>query len=146
MMLTLPRVAPIDAAALEHWLGEARHGARLNHPHLAPVAEVGVHEHWPYVACQRALGVTLAERLGAAKLPSHNESVGWLCQALEGLAFAHDAGIAHHDVQLHSLVIDEQGHVRVLALGAGATPTGTQTGVAMETRNFHCCARCATKP
>jgi hypothetical protein len=69
MMLTLPRVAPIDAAALEHWLGEARHGARLNHPHLAPVAEVGVHEHWPYVACQRALGVTLAERLGAAKLP-----------------------------------------------------------------------------
>ena len=119
MLLTMPRVAPADAAALDRWLARARHGARLDHPQLAHVVEVGAHEQWPYVLCDRALGVTLGERLaGAAEAPTHAEAIGWLCQALEGMAFAHDAGVAHHDIQLHSLLIDEQGRVRLMALAA----------------------------
>ena len=119
MLLTMPRVAPADAAALDRWLARARHGARLDHPQLAHVVEVGAHEQWPYVLCDRALGVTLGERLaGASEPPTHAEAIGWLCQALEGMAFAHDAGVAHHDVQLHSLLIDEQGRVRLMALAA----------------------------
>ncbi len=118
MLLTMPRVAPADAAALESWLARARHGARLDHPQLAHVVEVGAHEQWPYVLCDRALGVTLGEHLATGEAPAHAESAGWLCQALEGLAFAHDAGVAHRDIQLHSLLIDEQGRVRLMALAA----------------------------
>jgi eukaryotic-like serine/threonine-protein kinase len=124
MLLSLPRVAPADAAALDDWLAEARHGARLSHPHLAAVVEVGAHEHWPYLACDRALGRTLGECLAAPQVRNHNELAGWLCQALQGLAFAHEAGLSHGDVQLHNLLVDERGHVRLMALGAAGQGVG----------------------
>src|SRR5213083_3058886 len=75
LMLTLPRVQPADAAALEDWQREVRLAARLNHPHLAHVVEVGVQDHWPYVAVDRALGVTLVEWLAAHPQPTPIEAV-----------------------------------------------------------------------
>jgi non-specific serine/threonine protein kinase len=116
LLLSLPRVAPPDSLALEEWLAEARQAARLAHPHLAPVTEVGAHERWPYIACERSLGLTLAEHLAVAPQPSHQDIAGWLVQALDGLAFAHDAGIAHGDLQRHQLLIDGRGQVLVMAL------------------------------
>lgn len=118
LMLTLPRVQPAGAAALERWLDEVRSAARLNHPNLAHVVEVGVQENWPYVAVDRALGLTLPEWLAGHPNPPPMESMGWLCQALLGIAFAHEAGTAHGDLQLHHLLISEQGTVRVMALAA----------------------------
>ena len=124
ILLSLPRAAPADAAALADWLAEAKHGARLSHPHLAAVVEVGAHEHWPYLVCDRALGRTLAECLATTQSGDHNELAGWLCQALQGLAFAHEAGLSHGDVQLHNLLLDECGHVRLMALGAAGQGIG----------------------
>ena len=121
LMLTLPRAQP-TGAALERWQEEVRSAARLNHPHLAHVVEVGVQDHWPYVAVDRALGVTLSEWLGSQALPAPAEAVGWLCEALEGLAFAHEAGAAHGDLQMHHLLISEHGTVRVMALAAAGDP------------------------
>jgi HD-like signal output (HDOD) protein len=119
MMLTLPRVQPASPAATELWLADAKHAARLNHPNLAHVVEIGVQEHWPYIAADRAIGVTLGERLALSPKLTAEDAVDWAVQALEGLAFAHEAGLAHGDLQLHQLVISEQGTVRVMALGAG---------------------------
>ena len=119
VMLTVPRTQPRDAAAAQIWLADARLAARLKHPCLAPALEVGIEAQWPYVAVDRALGITLGEWLAAhppaAVLPA--DAVQWLCQALEGLAFAHEAGHAHCDLQLHSMLINEQGRVCVTGLG-----------------------------
>jgi len=41
-----------------------------------------------------------------------------MCDALRGLAFAHEAGVAHQDLQLHSLLIADQGQLRVMGLAA----------------------------
>jgi hypothetical protein len=131
MLLTLPRVAPPDAAALEGWLVTARQAARLNHPHLAHVVEVATHEQWPYILCDRVLGTTLAE-WAPLQPPSPNDVAGWMSQALEGIAFAHEAGVAHHDVQIHTLLIDEQGHVRVMAFGAGAPAAAAGWGLSLD--------------
>jgi non-specific serine/threonine protein kinase len=122
LMLTLPRVQPATPAALERWLDEVRSAARLNHPNLAHVAEVGVQEGWPFVAVDRALGLTLPEWLATHPNPLPMESSGWLCDALQGVAFAHEAGAAHGDLQLHHLVIGETGSVRVMALAAAGAP------------------------
>lgn len=113
VMLTLPRVQPAEPAALEARLNEIRLAARLNHPNLAHVSEVGTQDHWPFVAVDRALGITLGEWLGAHPRAAPLELVGLLCQALRGLAFAHEAGVPHHDLQVHHLLVSEQGTVRV---------------------------------
>lgn len=116
MMLSLPRLAPNCAAAAEHWLKMANIGARVVHPNLAPATEVGQVEQWPYIAYDRALGETLDERLARQNAPLPLDAADWICQYLHGLAFAHEAGHAHRDVQAATLVINAANQVRVLGL------------------------------
>jgi HD-like signal output (HDOD) protein len=117
-ILTLPRMQPVDANALARWLSDARLAARLDHPHLARVSEVGAHEHWPYIAVERGHGVTLGEWLEAHPSPQAAEAVEWICDLLHGLAFVHEAGLVHGDLQLHNLLISDRGVVAVVGLGA----------------------------
>ena len=128
VMLTLPRVQPPDAPALDHWLREVRLAARLNHPNLAQAAEVGVQDHWPFVAVERGQCLTLKEWLATHPNPKPAEVVAWVCDLLQGLAFAHEAGIAHLDPQLHSLLINERGGVSLMALATA----GEAAGLAQE--------------
>ncbi len=122
VMLTMPRVQPADAAALEHRVHEMKLAARLNHPNLAHVIEVGVQDHWPYVACDRALGVTLGEWLDSQPALAPLDAAALICQALQGLAYAHEAGIAHHDLQLHHVLVGPTGQVRISAFAAYEPP------------------------
>jgi HD-like signal output (HDOD) protein len=122
VMLTMPREPPPNAAALETWFDRTRRAARLDHPHLARVLEIGVQEHWPFIAVAREGCVTLQERLRAHADPAPTEAVAWLCDALQGLACAHDAGAWHGDPQLHHLLIDDRGRVSLMALGAADEP------------------------
>ena len=104
LVLALPRSQPATADALQHWLDTARKAARIDHPGLAHVVEVGEHERWPYIAYDRGNAVTMAEKLGSKGFAA-TELVPWAVQALEGLAFAHEAGMAHHDVQTGMLLL-----------------------------------------
>ena len=117
VMLTLPRLQPANPAALEHWLRDVRFAARLDHPNLAPIAEVGVQDHWPFISVERGQGVTLNEWLAAHPNTKPAEAVGWVCDLLRGLAFAHEAGVAHLDPQLHAVLINDRGGVSLMALG-----------------------------
>ena len=85
-------------------------------------------DHWPYFVVDRALGVTLPEWLAEHSNSTALEQVGWLCQALEGLAYAHEAGVSHGDLQLHQLLINEHGTVRVMALACANEPSRGEGG------------------
>ena len=136
LMLSLPRVQPVNAASLETWQRDARTATRLDHPNLAPAAEIGVQDHWPFIAVDRSLGVTLDEWLAAHPgHPAAADAVAWIGDALQGLAFGHDAGVAHHDLQRHSLIVDERGKVRVMALGVAADPARAAAAAANKPAN-----------
>jgi hypothetical protein len=126
LMLSMPRVQPADAPALASWLESARRAQRLDHPRLVPIVEVDVHEHWPYVACERAGLQTLAERI-ATSAATPVEAVDWACDALLGLAFAHESGVAHHDLQLYHLVVDGGGKVGVMACASASSAIAADT-------------------
>jgi non-specific serine/threonine protein kinase len=117
-MLTMPRVAPATPGGAAAWLLAVRRAARLDHPNLARPLECGIHEHWPFIAVDRRLGVTLDEWLGEHPRPSPDEAALWTEGVLRGLAFAHDAGLAHVDLQLHSILVNDRGQASVMALGA----------------------------
>jgi len=120
VVLVLPRQQPADAKALGAWLEQVRRGARLAHPNLAHAVEVGEQEQWPYVAYDSAIGATLAERLLARDGEPAADVARWMAQALAGLAFAHDAGVAHLDLQPFLLTLADSGTVRVLGLEVAA--------------------------
>ncbi len=119
LMLVLPRVQPADAAALERWQGALRRAARLHHPQLAAVVEVGVQDGWPYVAYDPRDSATAAERLQARGMPGL-EAAGWATQLLQGLAYAHEGGVAHHDVQPFLVLVSDSGQLRVAGLGVAS--------------------------
>ena len=119
LMLVLPRVQPADAAALDHWQLSMRQASRLNHPQLAAVVESGVQDGWPFVAYDPRDCATLAERSGAKGLPG-TEAAALASQALQGLAFAHEAGVAHHDLQPFLVLVSDSGQVRVAGVAVAA--------------------------
>jgi non-specific serine/threonine protein kinase len=116
LMLCMPREKPNSVAALEHWLRMAQGAERVQHPNLAQPFEIGQVENWPYVAYDRALGETLDERLARQPAPLPLDAAQWIGQVLEGLAFAHEAGHAHRDLQTASLLIDGSDKVRLMGL------------------------------
>jgi non-specific serine/threonine protein kinase len=119
LMLVLPRVQPADAAAMERWQQTVRQASRLNHPQLAGVVETGVQDGWPYVAYDPRDSATLTEKMSPRGMPGL-EAAAWVTQALQGLAYAHEAGIGHHDVQPHLLLVSDSGQVRVAGLGVAS--------------------------
>ena len=128
LVLALPRSQPADAAALQRWLDNARKASRIDHPGLAHVVAVGEHERWPYIAYDRGDTVTLAEKLGRKGL-APAELVPWALQVLQGLAFAHEAGLAHHDLQTAHLVLTETGGCRLMGLGVALPPADDGVGL-----------------
>ena len=115
LMLVLPRVQPADAAAMERWQLAVRQASRLDHPQLAAVVETGVQDGWPYVTYDPRDAATLAERQPAAGL-SALDAATWSSQALQGLAYAHEAGLSHHDLQPYLVLVSDGGQVRLAGL------------------------------
>ncbi len=118
--LVVPRSAPTEPADREAWTQEVRAAARLQHPRLAEVLDINVQDAWPYAVVLREGCMTLTERLttGSALTPLEVASIA--CDLLEGLAYAHEAGRAHHDIALHHVLLDKSGRATLAGLGSGA--------------------------
>lgn len=129
LMLVMPRVQPADAGALERWQQSVRQASRLNHPQLAAVVEIGVQDGWPYLAYDPRDDATLAERLGRQGLPGA-EAAALAGQLLQGLAYAHEAGIAHHDVEPYLVLVDDAGGVRVAGLAVACEIAARESAAA----------------
>jgi len=111
-----PRAADIEGRRRERLLREAQAMARVTHPNVITVHEVGTEGGQVFVAMEFVAGPTLDEWL-------HDQVRGWreivaiFRQAAEGLAALHDAGLIHRDVKPSNMIIGDDGRVRVLDLG-----------------------------
>ncbi|MCC7150669.1 MAG: HDOD domain-containing protein [Rubrivivax sp.] len=115
LVLMLPRVVPVDETHAERWLQRARKAARLSHPRLAPALEVGLHDGWPYITYELGEYATLADRIGRQGLAA-DEAAHLASELAHALAYAHDAGAAHRDLQLHAVLVSDKGQPRLLGL------------------------------
>jgi eukaryotic-like serine/threonine-protein kinase len=133
-VLVMPRRPPADAVALSDWQARARGAARLAHPMLVPVHEVGVEEHWPFIAYALPAGAQLwAERPPPRDGEAPPDIARWSRDAALALAFAHDAGHAHRDLQPWMLVLRDNGTLALMGLEAALAvdPPATDAGAAV---------------
>ena len=105
------------ADAVERFLREAKIQARLDHPAIVPVHELGEDaEGRPYFTMKRLAGKTLQEVLAAGGQPRqrHLRVFGDVCKAV---AFAHARGVVHRDLKPSNIMIGAYGEVYVLDWG-----------------------------
>jgi HD-like signal output (HDOD) protein len=121
ILLCVPRAQPQGAAEKDIWTQDVLAAARLKHPRLVEILEVGAHEGWPFVTYARGQTQTLSERMAAGSPPTPIEVVSAVCDVLEGLAYAHEGGAAHLDIGLHNVIIDKAGRAQAIAMGCGLT-------------------------
>ena len=112
---------PGDVARL---VEEARVGARLEHPGVVPVHELGIgSDGRPFLAMQRIRGKTFAEVLAARTSPLdglHGHLTTLLAVA-QTVAFAHARGVVHRDLKPANVIVGEFGEVRVADWGLAKT-------------------------
>ena len=128
-------------AGTERLQREARAMARLSHPNVVTVFDVGTFEGAVFVAMEFVDGKTLREWL--AQPHSVGDVIRTLRQAGEGLAAAHAAGLVHRDFKPENAMVGSDGRVRVLDFGL-AKPIDdeskhdllTQTGTVLGTPRY----------
>ncbi len=96
--------------------GEAQAMARLSHPNVLPVFDVGRHEGSLFIAMELVEGDTLRGWL-RGRSRSVPEIVEVFLAAGRGLVAAHEAGLVHRDFKPSNVMIGDDGHVRVMDFG-----------------------------
>jgi eukaryotic-like serine/threonine-protein kinase len=109
-----------EGPASEEWrarlLREARAIARLSHPNVIAVHDIGLHGDQPFVAMELVEGSTLRSWL-AASPRSWRDIVAVFVAAGRGLLAAHQAGLVHRDFKPDNVLIGLDGRIRVTDFG-----------------------------
>jgi serine/threonine protein kinase/tetratricopeptide (TPR) repeat protein len=95
---------------------EARAASSLNHPNIITVHEIGEAEGRRFIVTELVEGRTLREALAEGPLDAR-DALDFCAQVAGALAKAHGAGIVHRDVKPENVMVDEEGHVKVLDFG-----------------------------
>lgn len=104
----IPNAAFAASQDLARLRAEALAAARLSHPNIVPVYEVGEHNGQPWFSMQFIEGITLSERLmGGPMTP--REAVALLIPIVEAIGAAHRAGVLHRDLKPSNILIAADG-------------------------------------
>ena len=128
--------AGVDASAadLARFETESRAVARLQHPHIVQIYEVGEYNGLPFFAMEFCPGGNLADKLKSNPLPP-KEAASLVEQMAQGMNVAHQAGIVHRDLKPANVLMTQDGVLRVADFGLakkldeeGQTATGDIMG------------------
>jgi serine/threonine-protein kinase len=128
-----------SAADMARFRAEAEAAARLNHPHVVPVYEVGEHDGHPYFSMKYVTGSTLSARLAEGPMPAR-ETAELLIPVCDAIEYAHHSGLLHRDLKPSNILLDEEGRPHVsdfgLAKRVEAGESWTRTGAIIGTPSY----------
>ena len=101
---------------LERFEREAKAVAKLAHPNILDVYELGEHEGRPYMATELLEGVSLSHSIPDSGMP-WRKAVEIGAAIADGLAAAHGKSIVHRDLKPENVFITADGRVKVLDFG-----------------------------
>jgi serine/threonine protein kinase/tetratricopeptide (TPR) repeat protein len=112
----LPAHFARDEELVRRFEYEARAASALNHPNILTVHEIGEEGGRLYIVTEFVEGRTLRERLWEGPFPA-GEALDVCAQVAGALQKAHAGGIVHRDIKPENVMLDEEGHVKVLDFG-----------------------------
>jgi WD40 repeat protein len=119
MILAGNLASPTD---VQRFQTEAETGARLEHPHIVPIYEVGEHQDQHYFSMKLMEGGSLAGQLGAGRWPMNNRQqqrrgahlIATIARAVD---HAHQRGVLHRDLKPGNILFDLEGRAYVSDFG-----------------------------
>src|SRR5712692_1211715 len=112
----LPAGTLTDDTARKRFHKEALVLAKLNHPNIATIHELGTENGVDFLVMELVPGVALREKLRAGPL-DQKEIRRLAAQLAEGLAAAHAQGVIHRDLKPANLQITPEGRLKILDFG-----------------------------
>jgi hypothetical protein len=118
---------------------EAAALARLQHPNVVQIHEVGEHDGCPFLALEYVTGGSLEQKLDGTPLPAR--AAAELVQTLAGAVHAaHQRGVVHRDLKPANVLLTAEGAPKVTDFGLAkrldAPAGGTQSGVIVGTPSY----------
>ncbi|MBN2394065.1 MAG: protein kinase [Anaerolineae bacterium] len=129
-----------NAEAGERFMREARAVARLSHPNIMTLYDVGKESDWHYMVLEYIPGQNLRDvaKAHAGSLPL-GEALAAIRDVLEALAYAHTQGIIHRDIKPENLQRTPEGQIKVtdfgISIAQGATRI-TETDIVIGTVHY----------
>lgn len=101
---------------VDRFIAEARLAARLQHPGIVTIHEVGQAEGCPFFSMEYVEGQTLSDLMRDGPLPQQ-EAARFIKEIATTIHFAHEQGVLHRDIKPSNVMLDQLGCLRVMDFG-----------------------------
>lgn len=126
-----------DSEFVERFRKEARFCAKLNHPNIAQIYDVGEEKGIHYIASEYCEGKNLKEIIKREKKLSPEEISGILIQITQALDYAHRKGVFHRAIKPADIIVGKEGQVKLIDLGiARVSGSITVSGTSLRTPEY----------
>ena len=105
-----------DAKARQRFVREARIAARLTHPGIVTIHEVGEHQGRPYFAMEYVPGPNLAQRCRDGLLPM-TTAARYVEQLARAVHYAHQHGVIHRDLKPANILVTPEDEPKLTDFG-----------------------------
>lgn len=127
-----------DEKFLKKFETEAQAVARLSHPNIVNIYDVGIEDGINYIVMELAEGITLKEYIRKKGYLSPKETVEISTQIASAISHAHKNHIIHRDIKPQNILVSDTGIIKVTDFGiAKATSSNTVTSTATAMGSVH---------
>ncbi|GAC1310920.1 MAG: Stk1 family PASTA domain-containing Ser/Thr kinase [Vulcanimicrobiaceae bacterium] len=125
-----------DGDFVARFYSEAQHAAKLSHPNIVSIYDVGRQGDTYYIVMELVDGATLGEMIDADTRLPEPVAIDFAIQLCSGLAYAHRQGLLHRDVKPANILVTKDDVVKLTDFGIARavstqTMTMTQPGMVM---------------
>ncbi|MBI2983914.1 MAG: serine/threonine protein kinase [Chloroflexi bacterium] len=114
--------AASDPGLRKLFVREAQALAKLSHPNVVGVHDVGEVDGLPYIVMEHLPGLSLKQRIERDGPLSVAEAVRLATEIANGLSFAHSRGIVHADMKPSNILLTDDGRAKIADFGIARMP------------------------
>jgi serine/threonine protein kinase/tetratricopeptide (TPR) repeat protein len=116
--------AGLDWKSLERFSNELKLARKIRHKNVCQMFDLGEDQGTRYITMEYVHGEDLKQLIRKVGRLSPGQAIGIARQVCDGLEEAHKLGVVHRDLKPQNIMIDEEGHARIMDFGIARSLSG----------------------